>query len=816
MRVPISWLRELVAIPAGEDGRAISERLVRAGLEVETVERVGEVTGPLLVGRVADFVEETASNGKTIRWCQVDVGDAEPRGIVCGAHNFSVGDHVVVAPPGTTLPGGFHITARKTYGHVSDGMICSVRELGIGDEHDGILVLDGAPAPGSDAAALLGLGDEVLDIAVTPDRGYCMSMRGIAREAAVAYGVSWSDPAQDAVPGSGEGWPVKVADPEGCDAFVARTVTGVDPRRASPPWLAQRLRASGMRPISLIVDVTNYVMLELGQPIHGYDRDRLQGSIVVRRAHPDEQLETLDGTKRQLHAEDLVIADDSGAIGVAGVMGGASTEVSDATTAVVVEAAHFAPVVVARAARRHRLPSEASKRFERGVDPRLPEAAAQRVVDLLVELGGGTAEPGATVVDSRRPPVGQPLDPDYVNRRSGLVLTEDAIRQHLEAVGCTVSDDWTVTPPSWRPDLTDPADLVEEVVRLHGYDDVPSVLPRAVPGRGLTAEQRRRRSVGRALADAGCVEVLNYPFVGQHELDLLGIAVDDPRRRMLELTNPISAEHPGLRTTLLPGLLAAVVRNLGRGAGDVALFEIGSVVRAEGTTAAPRPPVDRRPTADELAELLAAVPEQPRHVAAVLVGDREPAGWWGAGRPVAWGDALELTQVIARAAGVELDVVAAEVAPWHPGRCAAVLHAGRVVGHAGELHPRVAEAFRLPVGTAVLELDLDAVPLPAEPVRAPAVSGYPLAAQDVALVVADEVPAVEVERALRLGAGPLLESIKLFDVYAGQQLGAGRKSLAFALHFRADDRTLTAEEVATARDAAVAEAARRTGAELRS
>ncbi|MDX6274823.1 MAG: phenylalanyl-tRNA synthetase beta chain, partial [Frankiales bacterium] len=571
MRVPMSWLRELVPLPAENSGRAVAERLVRAGLEVETVERTGDVEGPLVIGRVVDFVEETASNGKTIRWCQVDTGGSQARGIVCGALNFAVGDHVVVALPGATLPGGFQITARKTYGHVSDGMICSVRELGIGDEHDGILVLSDAPDVGADAVAFLGLGDEVLDIAVTADRGYCLSMRGVARETATAYGVEWSDPAGLVVPtAEGGGWPVSVEDALGCDAFVARTVSGVDPARATPAWLAQRLLAAGMRPISVVVDVTNYVMLELGQPIHGYDRDRLRGAIVVRRAAAGEELKTLDGAVRSLSAEDLVIADDSGPIGVAGVMGGASTEVSETTTAVVVEAAHFDSVAVARSARRHKLPSEASRRFERGVDPWLPERAAQRVVELLVELAGGTDEPGQTAVQARQPAPVIALDPEYVTRRTGLEVEPAEVRRRLEQVGCAVAGDWTVTPPSWRPDLVDPADLVEEVIRLVGYDKVPSLLPRTVPGRGLSAEQRRRRTVGIALAAAGYVEVLNYPFIGEHDLDALSIPADDERRRLVRLTNPLSAEQPAFRTTLLPGLLAAAVRNVGRGLGDVA------------------------------------------------------------------------------------------------------------------------------------------------------------------------------------------------------------------------------------------------------
>ena len=353
-----------------------------------------------MLGRVASFEEESHSNGKTVRWCQVDVGEhGQLRGIVCGARNFAIGDLVVVALPGASLPGGFAITSRKTYGHVSDGMICSPRELGVGDDHDGIWVLPGdAGAPGDDAIMALGLRDDVLDIAVTPDRGYALSMRGVARECAGVFGVTFADPVVDPQAEREPAWPVEVQDEGGCDRFVARTLTGLDPTAPTPLWMRRRLQLAGMRPISLAVDVTNYVMVELGQPLHAYDRERLTGAIVVRRARPGETLTTLDGAVRDLDIDDLLITDDTGPIGIAGVMGGASTEIHAASTDVVIESAHFDPASISRSARRHKLPSEASRRFARGVDTALQEAAAERAVDLLVTLGGASVEPGRTVV----------------------------------------------------------------------------------------------------------------------------------------------------------------------------------------------------------------------------------------------------------------------------------------------------------------------------------------------------------------------------------------------------------------------------------
>jgi phenylalanyl-tRNA synthetase beta chain len=829
MRVPMSWLSEFVDLPPAETARDVAARLVRAGLEVETVhEAGGDVTGPLVVGRIVEFADETHSNGKTIRWCQVDVGEAQPHGIVCGAHNFAAGDLVVVALPGAVLAGGFAITARKTYGHVSDGMICSARELGLGEDHTGIIVLGpDEGAPGDDAAAVLHLRDAVLDMAVTPDRGYCLSIRGVAREVATAYGLPLHDPGasgrhQRAEPSATSGYPVAVDDPHRCAVYVARTITGLDLDARSPRWLQRRIQLAGMRPISLAVDVTNYVMLELGQPIHGFNRDALTGSIVVRRAAAGEKLTTLDGAVRDLDPDDLLITDDSGPIGLAGVMGGESTEMGPATRSIVIEAAHFEATGIARTARRHKLPSEASKRFERGVDPALPVVAATRVADLLVELGGATAEPATTVVGEAPERVAIEMDTGLPTQVVGVDYPAEEVAGRLAAVGGRVTplggSRLSVLPPTWRPDLTEPFDLVEEVARLHGYDAIPSVLPVAPAGRGITFDQRVRRRIDRAVAAAGYVEAPSYPFLGTKDLDDLGLPADDARRQVLRLANPLSDEEPFLRTTLLPGLLAALRRNVGRGAADVALFEAGQVFRPgpDPLSVPPRLPVDRRPTDDELAALLAAVPPQPRRLAIAAAGTWEPPGWWGPARPVTWADAIEAARMVAGAADVALTVRHDEHAPWHPGRCAALFVGPTLVGHAGELHPRVIQALGLPDRTVAMELEIDRLGAPDAPAPAPAVSTFPVATQDVALVVGSEVPAADVEEALRAGAGELLESVRLFDVYEGAQVGEGRRSLAYALRFRAPDRTLTAEETTAARDAAVAEAAGRTGAVLRS
>ncbi|MFI2414283.1 phenylalanine--tRNA ligase subunit beta [Streptomyces sp. NPDC018947] len=837
MRIPLSWLREYVDLPATETGRDVQAKLISAGLEVETVEQLGaDLKGPLVVGQVLT-IEELEGFKKPIRFCTVDVGRAngtgEPQEIVCGARNFAVGDKVVVVLPGATLPGGFSISARKTYGKTSHGMICSSDELGMGDDGThGIIVLPPETEVGKDAIELLELVDEVLDIAVTANRGDCLSIRGVARETAIAYGLPLRDPALLDVPGpNAYGYPVKISDPSGCDRFTARTVTGLSAEARSPIWLQRRLQKVGMRPISLAVDVTNYVMMELGQPLHAYDRSLVQGTIGVRRAAEGEKIVTLDGVERKLHAEDLVITDDRGPIGLAGVMGGADTEIADhddpdkGTSDVVIEAAHFDAVSIARTARRHKLSSEASRRFERGVDPRAAAAAAQRTVDLLVLLAGGTAEAGVTEISAPTAPRTLSMPADHPDKVAGVEYGRETVVRRLQEVGCDVygQDELIVTVPSWRPDLTDPNDLAEEVIRLEGYENLPSTLPRPPAGRGLTARQRLHRRVGRALAGAGYVEAPNYPFVSERVFDQLGLDADDPARRVVKLVNPLSDEEPALRTSLLPGLLGALRRNDGRGSHDLALFETGLVFhpRDERRVAA-NLPVDRRPSEEDLAALDAALPEQPRHVAVVLAGAREQAGWWGKGRPADWADAIEAARTVARETGADLGIRKGQYGPWHPGRCAELFVTvdgeERVIGHAGELHPRVVKALGLPARTCAAELDLDALERVGDGTpQAPGISTFPVATQDVALVVDAFVPAAEVEAALREGAGELLESIRLFDVYDNaEQLGEGRKSLAYALRFRAGDRTLTVDEASAARDAAVALAGERVGAVLRS
>jgi len=842
MRAPLSWLAEHVDLPAGMTGRELGEVLIRAGLEVETVEAMGaDITGPVIVGRILKSVDEPQTNGKTIRWVQVDVGPVhnEPhpdypqgcRSVVCGAHNFAVGDLVVVSLPGSVLAGGFTIAARKTYGHVSDGMICAEDELGIGHDHTGIIVLPGtddagrALEPGDDPAGVLHLRDDVLDIDVSPDIGYCLSIRGLAREAGQNLGRAFTDVIDKATPTAvAAGYPVRLDD-AACPLFVALTVTGIDPSRPSPRWLARRLVMAGMRSISLAVDITNYVMLETGQPLHAYDASLLRGPIVVRKAAEGETLVTLDDATRTLSADDLLITDDTGAIGLAGVMGGQSTELRGTTTDVVIEAANFDPTTISHTLRRHNLPSEASRRFHRGVDPNAAYSAAHRAARLLVELAGGTLSADETVAGGVPDMPLQEIAASLPSEILGVEVLPERVVEILRESGCDVEIDpsassgharLTLVPPTWRPDLRDPYDYVEEVGRKVGFDKIPSIVPAAPVGRGLSRTQAGRRAINAALVASGFVELLTFPFGSAEDLDRMGIPGDDPRRGLVRLANPLAETQPYLRTSILPGLFGAVNRNTSRSNDDLALYESGTVFFAGSGEAAPIPAVDHRPTPAELAAIEAALPRQPLYLAAVLCGQWRRAGWDGPAEPAGWPQAFAFADVAAGAVGAQLERRQASTAPWHPGRCAELVLGGEVIGHAGELHPDVVRAFGLPTRAAAVELDLDTLLrlAPDGGVILP-VSGHPVVKEDVALVVADSVSVAEVQRALSDGAGELLESISLFDVFTGGQVPQGHRSLAFALRFRAQDRTLTDVETATARAAAVALAGERCGATLR-
>ena len=847
MRIPLTWLREYAQVPAGATAEDVMTELVKVGFEEEDVHRpLDEISGPIVVGQVLSKEPEAQSNGKTINWCSVrvvpegatqtlDIEGIDPsgvQGIVCGAHNFEVGDKVVVTLPGSVLPGDFRITPRKTYGHVSAGMIASVRELGIGEDHDGILVLSTLgldPELGTDALVLLGLDDEAAEINVTPDRGYAFSIRGVAREYAHATDSVFTDPASlvSVTETTGAGYGVRLADEApiynkpGCDRFVARTVSGINATAPTPTWMSARLRLAGIRSISLAVDISNYVMLELGQPLHFYDAAKLTGEIVVRRASAGETLKTLDGKVRKLDAEDLLITDDSGAIGIAGVMGGASTEVTAETVTVLVEAAHFEEVSIARSRRRHKLPSEASKRFERGVDVAVADIAAQRAVDLLVDLAGGCEETTGTDVGTPTVPAPVFLPSGFTSARIGLEFTQAQVMGSLTDLGAVVEKvdgGYSVTAPSWRYDLVTKEDLTEEVARLVGYELIPSTLPTAPPGRGYSRVQQQRRRVVQALADSGLTEILAYPFVSKVSNDTFGVATAGAARTAVKLANPLSEEFGFLRTSILPGLMEIAKRNHSRGFHDLALFESGLVFLPSQTLGTESiPPLGLKPSDDVLDALYDGIPYQPLTMAAVFTGKDTPAAPAHTPRAWDWADAIDAARLVADVVGVELVISQGAHQAFHPGRAAELtLRNGDIVGYAGELHPKLLAELNMPARTVAMEINADMVfAASADVIVAKPLSTFPVATQDVALVVPVEIAAATVLETLREGAGELLEDVALFDEYQGKGIPEGSKSLAFGLRFRAADRTLTADEASAARASAVELAAERFGATQR-
>lgn len=820
MRAPLSWIREYAAVPETVTAQEIADALVRVGFEVEEIEHHGaDLTGPLVVGAVLS-IEEITEFKKPIRWVELDCGEGASRFVICGATNFVLGDLVVVALPGAVLSGGFAISQRETYGKTSNGMICSSRELGLSDEHAGILVLPTECAiPGADALALLEIADVVFDIAVNPDRGYALSLRGIAREVAAAFDVKYSDPVHaidlSTFATSEGGVSVKIDDPTGACVIYIRTLENFNPGAQSPLWIRRRIEKCGMRSISLAVDVTNYVMLELGQPLHAFDRAQINGGLHIRRAGSTATFKTLDGQVRTLDPQDLLVSDEKGPLALAGTMGGENSEVSASTTGLAIEAARFDPVSIAKNARRHKLSTEASRRFERGVDPSLAQYASARAAALLIQFGGATHLASHSDGEPRYSPVVD-FDPTFAATLTGADISHATVAEKLRIIGCDIEEKsenlWRVDPPSWRSDLQGPADFVEEVARMIGYDAIPSLLPPRPVSPGLTDSQQRRRVIAQMLADRGLVEIQTYPFVSESTMKAMGYTGE--RAQAFRLANPMSEDAPLLRTHLIPGLIEAAQKNMSRGARDFSLFEVGAIFRNnKPLPAIDNPSIDARPAQEIINAIYAGVPDQPIHVGGLLIGHAERESWRGKGRMYDWSDAVALAEAVLLTCNVEWTIARSDFAPWHPGRCAELLVGGKVVAHAGELHPRVVAEYGLPPRSCAFVVNLSSLP-DRRMIHGSVLGTMPVAVQDIALIVDASVPAADVAAALRSGAGELLESLELFDRY--DQIGEGKVSLAFTLTFRALDRTLTSAEVSVMREAAVDAARLQVGAILRS
>ncbi|TSA22714.1 MAG: phenylalanine--tRNA ligase subunit beta [Actinomycetales bacterium] len=819
MKIPLSWIREFSPIPQDISLEDLENAFVNVGFEVEGIDLQGrDLTGPLVVARV-ESIEELTGNKKAIRYVGLDCGEGSTRFVICGATNFVVGDLVVAALPGAVLPGDFAISARETYGKTSNGMICSARELRISEEHSGIIVLPADCAKvGASAIELLEINDVVLDVAVNPDRGYALSIRGLARELAASLALKYSDPAQKVKTKdfaiNTKGIQVLVEDESALSIVYIRTISDFSASAVTPLWMSRRIEKCGMRSISLAVDITNYVMLELGQPLHAFDATKIDTSLIIRRAGNTKSFKTLDNQERKLHPEDLVVADKSTALALAGVMGGATSEVTEKTTQIALEAARFDPITIAKSSRRHKLSSEASRRLERGVDPSLAEISSARAIALMIELGGAKYVGSSSSGEPKYAPIVS-FDPNFVSKYLGTEVSLSEVEEKLTIVGCDVAKksttNWEVDPPSWRADLLLAPDLVEEVARMIGFERIPSTLPTGKSGTGLTLMQYRKRSVANFLAGNGFSEVYNYPFVNPDFVSQLGFVGD--RAKSFRLANPMSEEFPDLRTHLLPGLLLTAVRNQGRGAKDIALFEIGSVFRnTEKLEAQNVVGTDRVPDEATKAKIYKSVPNQPLHVGAVVAGKLGSDGWNGRAQDFTWVEAIGFARAIIEETGNVSTTSSSDFAPWHPGRCAELQVDGRAVAHAGELHPRVIAELGLPERSCAFVVVLSALGFP-ETKKLQTLITMPAAIQDIALVVDGSVSSSTLEAALRAGAGNLLESITLFDRY--DKLGDGKVSLAFTMIFRAPDRTLTAEEVSEYREAAATSASKACGAVVR-
>ncbi len=816
MRAPLSWIKEFVDIPASTTPEQISDGLIRVGFEVEEIINQGsDLTGPLVFAEVLS-IEELTDFKKPVRYVGLDCGEEETRFVICGATNFIVGDLIVAALPGAVLPGDFSIGARETYGKTSHGMICSARELGLGEDHSGIMTFaEGTVTVGADAIEGLMITDVIFDIAVNPDRGYALSIRGIAREVASSQGLAFRDPVdllRDVTfPETGKGVSAKIVDPTTASVFYLRTLSDFDPAATTPLWMRRRIEKMGMRAISLVVDVTNYVMLELGQPLHAFDKSKIKGGLTIKRAGKSQPFTTLDGQIRQLDPDDLMVCDDDQPLALAGTMGGASSEISESTTEIALEAVRFEPICIAKNSRRHMLSSEASRRLERSVDPSLAEFASARFVQLLTE--NSSARHVATVVAGK--PVYAPvvrLDPVFISRTLGFEISPSKIAEVLRTIGCDVDEKtFEVDPPSWRSDLLAASDLAEEVARMIGYDKIPSVLPPRPLHASLTSNQKRRRAVAQMLANRGFAEVQTFPFTNQETIDFMGFVGE--RAATYKIANPMSEEFPLMRVHLVPGLIEVAARNISRGAKDFAIFEMGSIFRSsQKLVPFISPNLDKRPDQKLIDEIFASVPPQGYHVSGLLVGKSENEDWQGKALAYTWQDAIAYAQDVLALCNLQWTVKRSDFAPWHPGRCAELVVDGKAVAHAGELHPRIIAKYGLPERSVAFAVALSALP-DSQLVRPTTVGTMPAAFQDVALIVEAGITAADVESALRAGAGDLLESITLFDRY--DKLGDGKISLAFSLVFRAPDRTLTGAEVAQMRESAVAAAAKATGAVLR-
>ncbi len=801
MLISLNWLKDFVEIR--EAPADLAERLTMAGLEVEGVSDLSAGFENLVIGEIVSLQAHADAERLTV--CQVDVGGQETRQIVCGARNHRLHDKVVVALPGALLSGGMTIGKNTIRGVVSHGMICSEKEIGVSDEADGVMILPQEAPVGTEAAAYLGRRDTVLEIDLTPNRADCLSHVGVAREVAALTGRTLQEPPtaiEETGPEVGTLSEVRVNDPELCPRYAARMVLDVRVG-PSPAWLQQRLQAVGLRPINNVVDVTNYVLMEMGHPLHAFDYDLLaQHRIEVRRAAPRERICTLDGVERELDPSMLLICDGEKPVALAGIMGAANSQVHTGTTRVLLEAAYFQPASIRRTAKALGLHSDSSHRFERGTDIEGLIRAMDRAAALIQQMAGGQVARGRIdVYPAPRAPRDMRLRTKQVATLLGVTLATDEIAEILERLGLPVAardaDGCVVSIPPFRVDLEREVDLIEEVARVYGYNRIPSTIPTAsIVSGGPTRSQRLTAFARECLVTLGYTETIHYSFHNPLDLQWLGLPEADPRRSQIRIRNPLSEEQSVLRTTLLPGLLHATRRNQSLSLPDLRIFEMGRVFEKKD----------------------AGLPREKMRVAGVLVGRNTAEGWNVTPRPFDFFDMKgDLEELLAQLRLVPCEWRSVGSLPFlHPGKSAEIACDGISIGHAGQLHPAVLKRYDLSGEPVCFELDLDRLVEKASetivyepPIR------YPSVERDLALVLADEVSAGVVAEQIRNVEPDLIRDVRLFDLYRGTPIPDGQKSLGFAVRFQASDRTLTNEEINHIRDKIVTELHRTFGATLR-
>jgi phenylalanyl-tRNA synthetase beta chain len=811
MKISLNWLKDYVDVP---DAQTVVQKLTMSGLEVEAVEDAGAALRGVVAAKV--LTAEKHPKAEKLSVTTVDCGRSAPLQIVCGAKNFKVGDVVPLATVGSTLPNGMSIGAAKLRDVESFGMLCSAKELGLSEDSAGLLILDNATVPGTPIADVLGLNDTLLTLNVTPNRGDALSMLGVAREVSALLGRPLKRPENQVVESqakTGDGIRVEIADPSRCLRYAARIVDQVK-NGPSPDWMAARLKAAGVRPISLVVDVTNYVMLECGQPLHGFDLKSIgTGAIVVRTAKPNEKLVTLDEKTRSLDEGDLLITNGEKPLVLAGVMGGLDSGVTAETQTVLLESAIFAPETVRRSAKRHQLHSESSHRFERGIDSGQTLWALNRAASLLAQLGQGSVRSG--VVDKfPSPPAVKVLTLRFsqVERMLGMALSEQRCVEILSGLGFEKVSGNAIEAqfkvPPHRNDVSIEVDLIEELVRIHGYDTVPTVLP---PGpKTLSPEKPAAltlRVIRQALSACGMDEVINYSFISAAEVDAFAAEADVAQSHEgIHLENPLSVEQAVMRTSLFPGLLANVKRAQRFGSAGARLYELGRTYEPNAKAklsgkGESEPPAIERET-----------------VSGVLWGSRMGGRHWtqqDGDKPVDFYDAKAVVEATLEALQARrVSFVPMEGSLFHPRAAAWVKRGDEILGKLGELHPLIAKKLEVPSPVFLFELWVDTLLRVAVPQAQP-LPKFPAVLRDLAVVVPSPMPVAEVEQVLREVGQPLVVDVNVFDVYEGEQVGAGKKNVAFALTYRSPDKTLTVEEVNAAHQRIVAQVSQRLGGALR-